>query len=210
MAHDDVCETAHHSPIWITELLQMYDGPISESVPSSVTGFAHRRPRSDSVATFTYFQSDDESPKWSEDEAVVDDSDSITNGGKKSDSAYGYDLESRPPSPHRRKSSSYSRASAEDALLLRRGSSRSDASMFARGARKNQKMYVVSEDLTIVVAGFSTRTLGFAIYILLCTATLGLGYLLLRWLPRWRVRLVGSSKPLSECDWVVIEVRCGI
>ena len=206
MAYDDVCGMACHFSIWFANLLQMYDGPISESVPSSVTGFAHRRPRSDSVVTFTYFRSDDESPKWSEDEAVVDDNDSTTKASKQTNSPDTYDLEPRPTSPYRRKSSSYSRASGEDTLLLRRGSARSDSSMFARGARKNQKLYVVSEDLTIVLAGFSTRRIGFVTYLVLCAITFGLGYLLFRWLPSWKVRLVGSSKPLGECDWVVIEV----
>ena len=45
------------------------------------------------------------------------------------------------------------------------------------------------------------------LYLTICTLSLGLGYFILRWFPRWRVRLTGSSKPLWECDWVAIEVR---
>lgn len=79
--------------------------------------------------------------------------------------------------------------------------------MTGKEARINQKIYVVTEDLTIVVAGFDTRPLGFILYVSLCIITLGLGFLLLRWLPRWRVCLIGSPKPLRDCTWAVIEVR---
>ena len=176
---------------------------MSESVPSSITGFANRRSRADSGASFTYFQEDDESPEYPNDETIIDESDDEVDGTKVPE----YDLESGSTSPTRRKSSGFSRASAEDPLLHRHDSTMTDASGYARGARTNQKIYVVTEDLTIVVAGFSTRPLGFAIYIILCTVTVGLCYLLLRWLPRWRVWLTGSSKPLRNCDWVVVEVR---
>lgn len=107
----------------------------------------------------------------------------------------------------RRRSSQYSARSVEDPLLFRRGSTRTDGSVIETEARINQKIYVVTEDLTIVVAGFDTRPLGFILYVSFCTITLGLGFLLLRWLPRWRVRMIGSPKPLRDCTWVATEVR---
>ena len=180
---------------------------MSESIPSSVTGFAHLRPRSDSVASFKYFQEEDESPEWSEDQAVVDDDESVVDFVKPGESSYDNDAESGLGSPQRRKFSTYSRTQAEASLLLRRESAKSDVSGFEREFRTSQKIYVMSEDLTIVVAGFSTWNLGFAIYLAICVLTLGLGYLVFRWLPSWRVHLVGSSNPLRDCDWVVIEVR---
>ena len=48
--------------------------------------------------------------------------------------------------------------------------------------------------------------LGFASYMTICICTLGIAYLLFRWLPRWRIRLIGSPAPLKTCSWVVIEV----
>ena len=179
---------------------------MSESVPSSVTGFAHRRPRADSLASFTYFQEDDESPEWSEEQAVLDEEEDDSEFSKQGEDDLDRDLESGSTSPQRRKSSGLSRASVEYPLLHRRGSSKSGA-YFDGAARHSQKIYVVTEDLTIVVAGFSTKTIGFMLYLGLCIFTGGLGYLILRWLPRWRVRLVGSLTALRDCDWVVIEVR---
>ena len=182
---------------------------MSESVPSSVTGFAHRRSRADSAASFTYFQEDDESPEWSEDQAIVDEEEEDTVFGKQPEEDVEYDLESGTISSQRRKSSGFSKSTTEEPLLHRHDSTKTDASGFGRGARSSQKIYVVPEDLTVVVAGFTTKPLGLILYLAFCTLSLGLGYLILRWLPRWRVRLKGSPKPLRECDWVVIEVRQG-
>lgn len=185
----------------------MFAGPMSESVPSSVTGFAHRRPRADSLASFTYFQEDDESPEWSEGRVVVDEDEEGTDDGKLPEDDLELDLESGSTSPQRRKSSGYSRVSAEHPLLHRYDSTKTDTSGIGRGARSSQKIYVVTEDLTIVVAGFTTSPFGLVLYLAVCILSLGLGYLILRWLPRWRVRLIGATKPLRECKWVVIEVR---
>ena len=67
---------------------------MSESVPSSVTGFAHRRDRSDSVASFTYFQEDESSPEWSDDQAIIDDDVEDADVPKRSEDDLEYDLES--------------------------------------------------------------------------------------------------------------------
>lgn len=101
---------------------------------------------------------------------------------------------------------SYSRPSAEDPLLPRRPSSAFCTGERTIDSRLTQKVYIVSEDLTIVIAGFSTSSTGLALYSLLCVITLGFAYILLRWLPRWRVRLIGKPTPLRLCQWVAVEV----
>ena len=176
---------------------------MSESVPSSVTGFAHRRPRADSVTSFVYFQEDDEAPEYPSDEAIEDGSDQESEGS----ASPAEDLQSNAPSSSRRKSSGYSRVSVDDPLLYRHDSTRTDASISGRTGRRNQKIYVSTEDLTIVVAGFVTRPLGLAVYTTLCILSLGIAYFLFRWLPRWRVSLIGSPTSLQDCAWVIIEVR---
>lgn len=70
----------------------------------------------------------------------------------------------------------------------------------------SQKIYMSSEDLTIAIAGFRTGHLRSFVYNLLCVLSLGTAYLLLRWLPKWRIRLLGIPTPLCECNWVVVEV----
>ena len=184
---------------------EVFAGPMSESIPSSVTGFAHRRPRADSIASFAYFQEDDESPEWSDDQAVADGASGI-DFGVDGQNDLDTDVELGYSSSRRRKSSGYSRSSVDQPLLHRLDSSKSDASMLGQGTRSRQKIYVASEDLTIVIAGFSTNWFGFAIYVSLCIMSAGLLYLLFRWMPRWWIRLTGSETSLRECEWVVIEV----
>ena len=179
---------------------EVFSGPMGESVPTSVSSFAHRRGRADSMASFTYYQNGEEDVLQPSDEsAIVDDESELRF---EEDSA---DLEAGELSTMRRTSSGHSRASVHD-RLLRSDSTRTEGSNLGRGHRTSQKIYIVTEDLTIVVAGFQTSTIGFAVYVTICVLTLGLGYLLFRWLPRWQVRMTGSPKPLRDCSWVVIEV----
>jgi hypothetical protein len=185
---------------------EVFGGPMAESVPTSLSSFAHRggRGRADSTASFTYYQDDEDEnlPSTSEDDSAILDEESALDYSQ-DDST---DLEAGDMDDIRRTSSAYSRASVHD-HLLRRDSGRTEGSNFDRGHRTSQKIYVVMEDLTIVVAGFRTSTLGGVLYAMICVLTLGLGWLLLRWLPRLHVRLVGKPSPLGECSWVVIEVR---
>lgn len=106
---------------------------------------------------------------------------------------------------HHRRSSTLSRSSTR-AHLLRHDSVPSVGSARAT-KRLSQKTYLVNEDLTMVVAGFETRRIGYLAYLFLCFFTVGIAYLLFRWLPRWYIAVVGSPCPLGDCRWVVIEVR---
>lgn len=182
---------------------EMFSGAVSESVPSSIASFAHRRSRADSTASFTYYQEneDDELLRSTEDEddsAIIDEEDDIQFQEEDSD------IEAARLAM-RRTSTIESRNSVHD-RLLRSDSARTDGSNLGQGHRTNQKIYIITEDLTIVVAGFRTSTFGFALYLAICILSFGLGYLLLRWLPRWQVRIIGTPSPLRECTWVVIEV----
>lgn len=177
---------------------------MSESVPTSITSFAHRKTRADSTATtYTYLQESEDGIQESDEQAIIDDEtdDVYTNDD--------IDLEAGSHEPIQRTSSAYSRSSVHD-RLLRSDSARTEASGSGHGGRTNQKIYILTEDLTIVVAGFKSSNLGLILYGILCVLSLGVAYLLLRWLPRWQVRIIGRSCPLRDCDWVVIEVSCRI
>lgn len=205
---------------------EMFSGPVSESVPTSNTGFASRRSRADSTASFTYYdeeQQQEDADSWLEEEAIIaeepveDDIAEDQNGFAE----LGGDLEapdvaflkrshsSRSRQSRTSRDSRGSRTSVDDPLLKRHDSTGSGTSKISgRGARDrlSQKIYIQSEDLTVVIAGFRTSLAGYSLYLTLCVCTAGIGYLLFRWLPRWRLRLVGTVTPLRECKWVVIEV----
>lgn len=181
---------------------EVFAGPMGESVPTSISSFAHRRGRADSTASFTYYQEDiEDSIQASDESAIVDDESEMQF--QEDDSV---DLEAGELAPMRRVSTSHSREDSVHDRLLRSDSARTDASGIGRGHRTNQKIYVVTEDLTIVVAGFQTSRLGYALYTTICVCTFGLGYLLFRWLPRWQVRIIGTPASLRSCTWVVVEV----
>lgn len=179
---------------------EVFAGPMGESVPTSVTSFAHRRGRADSTASFTFY--DEEQLPPSEDDSAILDDESELHFEEDEGEDEEVDLEAGELATMRRTSSGHSRASVHDRLLR----SDSNGSHYTRGHRTNQKIYIATEDLTIVVAGFKTSTLGFALYTTICILTLGLGYLLFRWVPRWQVRITGDPCSLRSCTWVVIEV----
>ena len=175
---------------------------MSESVPSSNIGFAHSRSRADSVTSFTYFQEDEQSPEWSDDEAVIEQSiEELDN-----DKPTNHSVETLSLPPKRRRRSSTLRNSVEDPLLYQHDSARTNASISHLSGRFSQKIYIVDEDLTIVISGFATSLSARILYAVLCVLSLGLIYLLLYWLPRWKVYMAGTPKSLGECTWVVIEV----
>ena len=116
------------------------------------------------------------------------------------------DLERGSIDGKRRRSSDRSCYSVDQPLFKRSDSTKSDTRAHDEGGNFSQKLYIVTEDLTIVIAGFTTSMLGFAAYMAICICTLGLAYLLFRWVPRWRTKLIGSPAPLKACSWVVIEV----
>jgi cation-transporting P-type ATPase 13A2 len=184
---------------------EVFAGPMSESVPTSASSFTYQRPRQrqGSISSFTYFQEEAELPEWSDEEAVVDYSDEeneYTNGI----GVHEPDLEAGDASSFRKKSSGHSRA--DQPLLTRKDSAKSDTREHDDGGNFSQKLYIVTEDLTMVIAGFQTSKIGFPIYLTLCIITGGLAYLLFRWLPRWHMGLVASPAPLRSCTFVVVEV----
>ncbi|XHG00469.1 hypothetical protein AWENTII_003921, partial [Aspergillus wentii] len=180
---------------------EVFDGPISESIPSSIVSFSHRRGRKGSTVSFTYFQDEEDFIEGSNEEAVDSENEFEALS---SDEISEANLETNRSSLGSKKPS-YSRDPAEDPLLPRRVSTGSYAGDRRADSRLNQKIYIASEDLTAVFAGFSTSLGGFTIYTVLCIVTLGFAYLLFRWLPRWRVRLIGKPTSLRKCEWVAIE-----
>jgi cation-transporting ATPase 13A3/4/5 len=73
-------------------------------------------------------------------------------------------------------------------------------------AAVSQKFDLESDDLYITVTGYRTNQMKWIGYILLCIFTLGIGYLVLRWLPKRRIRMVGEQVELDKAEWLVVEV----
>ncbi|KAL1958314.1 hypothetical protein VTO42DRAFT_4631 [Malbranchea cinnamomea] len=183
---------------------EVFAGPVSESIPSSVASFVHRRSRRESTVSFTYFQEHNEVLDWRDEAAVIDEDEDLVTFGDRHEP----DLESQIMSPRSVLRPTRSRSSVEAPLLWRQ-STDGEYIRPRRGGTVSQKIYIVTEDLTAVIAGFSTSVYGFAVYLAICVLSGGLGYLLFRWLPRWRVKLIGRPEPLYRCQWTAIENQWG-
>ncbi|GMG40018.1 unnamed protein product [Ambrosiozyma monospora] len=76
--------------------------------------------------------------------------------------------------------------------------------------RHNQRFYIAEEDLVVGFAGYKTSKLRLVAYYLFIVFTLGLGYLVLRWFPRYMIKMMGDEVPLGKAEWVVIEDEFGV
>ena len=72
-----------------------------------------------------------------------------------------------------------------------------------------QRFYITEEDLVIGIAGYMYSKFWVFVYNLLCCLTLGMFYLLMRWLPSKRIKFYGKKCPLAKAEWVVIENEFG-
>ncbi|KAI1940234.1 hypothetical protein LOZ39_003598 [Ophidiomyces ophidiicola] len=183
---------------------EVYAGPVSESIPSSVASFVHRRSRRESTVSFTYFEESTETPDWIDENAVVDESELELGDDVDGDIDMGISRGSLHFLDRSR-----SRSSVEHPLLQGEDPGRERYTAPPSGETVSQKVYIVTEDLTAVIAGFSTSTVGSTVYLAICFLTFGLGYLVFRWLPRWRIRLIGHPETLQRCQWVAIEDQWG-
>ena len=91
-------------------------------------------------------------------------------------------------------------------LITRKSIDQRSEGSFSGRARSTQKIYHSDEDMVVVMSGFRTRRGRLWMYRVLCILTFGMIYLLLRWLPRWRLKFLAEPVPLSEAHWVVVEV----
>ncbi|KAM3548455.1 hypothetical protein ARSEF4850_009404 [Beauveria asiatica] len=203
---------------------ELYSGPVAESLPTSVSAFSHRRHRANSTASFTYYEAQPNEDAYSQDSdeiSHVDDQDQYSRRRSigsdlddldfaivdDEDSADRHYIASDDDYLMRRRSSTHSRLSVHTRLL--RTDSAATAGSARQSGRNSQKVHMANEDLTIAIAGFSTSYWGLSAYILLCVMTSGIAFLVLRWLPRRYVAILGRATTLQSCDWVVIENQWG-
>lgn len=72
-----------------------------------------------------------------------------------------------------------------------------------------QRYYLAEEDIVIGIAGYRSSLRKSIVYYALCFCTLGVAYLVLRWMPRYRINLRGTPCALGFADWCVIENEYG-
>src|SRR5690606_29189402 len=65
------------------------------------------------------------------------------------------------------------------------------------------------EDMRIVVGGHTTNHLWRLLSYAAAVPTLGIGWLLLQWIPKWRIQLLGNRRRLHDADWLAVENQWG-
>lgn len=189
----------------------IFDGPSASSVPTSVSQFAHRGSRTSfaddggGVERPRFFAADfdsDADDVLTEVDPEEEERHSILSSSRISEVSSAA-ISSAPGDIERRDSFGPLLAAAQG----QRKSSDLRSEGSGREGGRTQKIYVADEDLVIVVSGFRTRRKRLWMYNTLCVLSLGLVYLVLRWLPRWRLKLLAEPFPLTDAHWVVIEVR---
>ena len=185
----------------------IFDGPSASSVPTSVTSFAHRGSRTsfadeDRTAVRFFAEEFDEDAEevLTEIDPEEEDRHSVLSSSRASEGSRSSVAVTSTPDVER--------GGQEFPLILRRKSTdqRSDVSGGGARGRVTQKIYLADEDMVVVMSGFKTRIGRLWMYRALSVVTFGLFYLLMRWLPRWRLRFMAEPLPLSEAHWVVVEV----
>ena len=73
----------------------------------------------------------------------------------------------------------------------------------------SQRFYIAEEDLVAGIAGYQTTYWKLIIYNIICFLTLGLAALICRWIPRWRIKMMGKQVPLGKAEWLVVEDEYG-
>ena len=174
----------------------IFDGPSASSLPTSITNFAHRGSR-------TSFADEDRPTRFFAEDFDSEAEEVLT------------ELDPEEEDRHSMGSSRISEASSvavastpdvEFPLIRKSTDQRSDGDYNVKG-RITQKVYLADEDMIVIMSGFKIKTYALWTYRLLSVVTLGLFYLLMRWMPRWRLTLLAEPIPLSEAPYVVVEVN---
>lgn len=74
---------------------------------------------------------------------------------------------------------------------------------------QSQRFYIAEEDLVVGIAGYQTTWIKLFIYNFICICTFGSFALLCRWIPKYRIKMMGHQVPLAKAEWLVIEDEFG-
>lgn len=123
------------------------------------------------------------------------------------DDAYRTILEER----YRRRSATSSNKSALSADLILQHLEEDELAFLQEFSHRlhYQRFYLAEEDIVVGIAGYSECWWKKLLYYVIILSTLGTGYLILRWLPKYRVNLMGTPCPLGVADWCIIENEYG-
>ncbi|KAK0551268.1 hypothetical protein OC846_001097 [Tilletia horrida] len=86
---------------------------------------------------------------------------------------------------------------------------KNDATYLDKSSRSRQQVYLSDEDALVRFTGYIEVTSKRFLYLCACFLSLGIVYLLARWLPRLRLKWVCKETSFAEADFVLVENQFG-
>ncbi|EPQ27111.1 uncharacterized protein PFL1_05393 [Pseudozyma flocculosa PF-1] len=84
-----------------------------------------------------------------------------------------------------------------------------ELSYLDKSSKSRQQVYLPEEDTLIRFTGYRTIFVRRVVFAIVSCLTLGIVYLVGRWLPRWRLRWVCREAAFEEADFVMVENQWG-
>lgn len=78
---------------------------------------------------------------------------------------------------------------------------------YPTGSRVEQDLLLVDEDVHIRIIGYKFNRIKLFLYRMSSILSLGIVWLICRWVPKWYVSWVGIPVPLKKAEWLVFEVK---
>ncbi|KAJ1026343.1 hypothetical protein NDA16_002430 [Ustilago loliicola] len=86
---------------------------------------------------------------------------------------------------------------------------RREISYLDKSSKSRQQIYLAEEDALIRFTGYRTLVANQIVYSIVCCLTLGIVYLIGRWLPRFRLKHVCKEVDFENAEFIVIENQWG-
>uniref|UniRef100_V5EXE9 Cation-transporting ATPase n=1 Tax=Kalmanozyma brasiliensis (strain GHG001) TaxID=1365824 RepID=V5EXE9_KALBG len=86
---------------------------------------------------------------------------------------------------------------------------RTELSYLDKSSKSRQQVYLMEEDTLIRFTGYKTLVGKQVIYTIVCCLTLGIVYLIGRWLPRFRLKYVCKETEFEKAEFIMIENQWG-
>lgn len=83
---------------------------------------------------------------------------------------------------------------------------KAEPSYLDKSCRSRQQFYLSDEDTLIRFTGYRTLMARRIVWMIVSVLTVGIVYLLGRWLPRWRLKWICKETSFDEAEFIMIEV----
>ncbi|KAI3477588.1 hypothetical protein L1887_60628 [Cichorium endivia] len=121
----------------------------------------------------------------------------------------GRDLETGDASGFGRSDADVRPNSRDQGRSVSAAEAKREISFLDKSSRSRQQVYLAEEDTTIRFTGYRTVVVNQIMYSAICFLTIGIVYLIGRWLPRFRLKYVCKETDFESAEFIMIENQWG-